>query len=217
MSLPEFHPMLKYTPHAPFLAVSHKKPANRHRKTLSAPGKYWLPNSSQMDKASRLQNTTGYMRNSLSARGEISNKHYGGWLGISQLKTNEQTGIGKANVDVRPPKGRQKTHSAVLPQVVGDMDHEKDQSGGLDNLLTIDNFPGEVDMTAPDPVDPSKGERKTGHVLLAPHSLTAVYVHKYHPVTVDTFLKGNTLSKSPRLLSKRGNFQGKSWPKRQTN
>lgn len=217
VTLPEFHPMLQYTPHAPFLVqtAQRRKSALRHRKTLSAPGKYWLPDSSQTEKAGRLRNTAGYMRHSLSAREDNGNKCYGTWLGISQLKQPQRTGLIDGNTGISSRKPRQ-AHSAVEPTVL-DSEHGEDNDTQLDNLLTIENFTrndtynGEEVLQAG--TDPSKGERKTGHVLLAPHSLTAVYVHKYHPVTTDTFLKGNTLPKSPRLPAKKDKLQRKSFPK----
>lgn len=170
---------------------------DHHRKSLSAPGKYWSPQAADSSTAIHWTSTACYMRNSLSAGG----RQYGGWLGVSQLKRHPRTGVTLAGIDMVPSTPR------ILPSAASGSKFE-DSVPETCKELAINQIPGD-DFNNEEEGNTSrqKGEVKTGHVLLAPPSLDAVYVHRYHPVTAHTFLKGKVAAKSPRTI--RARWQGK--------
>lgn len=170
----------------------------QHRKALSAPGKYWSPQAAHSSTGIRWPSTTCYMRHSFSAGGP----QYGGWLGISQLKRHPRTGVTLAGIEVVPSTPRV-LHSAAPESELEDSVPEARQELAI-GQLTGEEFNDEEGSSLR-----QKGEVITGHVLLAPPSLDAVYVHRYHPVTAHTFLKGKVAAKSPRTMRAR-------WPGKQS-
>lgn len=164
----------------------------QHRKALSAPGKYWSPQAAENSTAFRLASTACYMRKSFSAGGP----QYGGWLGIRQLKRHPRTGVTLAGIEVVASTPRV-AHSAGPGSKLEGSVPEACEEVAI-NMLTGEEYNIDEGSSSR-----QKGEVKTGHVLLAPPSLDAVYVHRYHPVTPHTFLKGKVAAKSPRTIRAR--------------
>ena len=192
--------MMKYSPHASFTTQrSAKRHHHRgqHRKALSAPGKYWSPQAAENSTAFHLASTACYMRKSFSAGGP----QYGGWLGISQLRRHPRTGVTLAGIEVVSSTPRVPHSAGPGSKFEGCVPEGCEE-------LTVNQLTGEECNTDEGNSSRQKGEVKTGHVLLAPPSLDAMYVHRYHPVTTHTFLKGKVAAKSPRTI--RARWTGKN-------
>ena len=110
-----------------------------------------------------------------------------------------------AGIEVNPVVSPRVLHSAAPGSELEDSVPEGDEYLGI-GQFTNEDFSDELEEAGS---LRQKGEVKTGHVLLAPPSLDAVYVHRYHPVTANTFLKGKVASKSPRTIRAKWTLPGK--------
>ena len=184
--------MMKYTPHASFLmkmprSAQGRQPTGKaHRRTWSAPDNLWIPPAEEFEIGVHWQSLQfSQARHSDSYGGR---RKWGKWLGITGLRKDPRTGA--TAPDERIASGKTQTGLPPAPQEMSEQE-ELSQEEMQHTVAT----PKDERL----PKSEQEGSRvglRTGRTQLAPPSLTAIYVQKYHPVTAMTFIRGREVPKS---------------------